>query len=190
MQSSSRFFFPVISFSCEGSLFFGQSSKRLYADRLRCEHRCFYMATSVRLVLYILADLGPCSKLLTSFLVHSYARLARTASRNCARLFLPATILLASFHKTHVYTRHYAIFKRYTCEPTQNKLNRYKMVNVTTAGAHSVSNLPLYYTYTHTTFLCKSRPISRMTLGTIKKLEFQQQLEDSHLWSTHKRPPT
>ena len=99
---------PVTSFSCKGSFFFGQSSKCLTDDRLRCEHRCFYMATSVRLVSHILADPGPRGTLLTkqtSFLAQPYARLARTASRNFASLFSPATILRASLYKTHIIMR-------------------------------------------------------------------------------------
>ena len=67
--------FPFINFSCEGSFFFGQSSKHLSADRLKCEHRRLSMATSVRLVSHILADLGLHGKLLTkqmSFLVQPY----------------------------------------------------------------------------------------------------------------------
>ena len=64
--------FHFINFSCEGNFFFGQSSKRLSADHLRCEHRHFYTVTSVGLLSYILADLGPRGELLKkqrSFLV-------------------------------------------------------------------------------------------------------------------------
>ena len=50
--------FPFINFYCKGSFFFGQSLKCFSADHLRCEHRHFYLATFVRLVLYILAGLG------------------------------------------------------------------------------------------------------------------------------------
>ena len=39
--------------------------------------------------------------------------------------------------------------------------------------------------YTHTSFLCKFRLISRMTSGTIKKPEFQQKSEDSHVWDMY-----
>ena len=97
---------PFIDISCEGSFFFGQSSKRLSADRLRCEHRCFYMVTSIGLVLYILTDLGLHGKLLTkqtSCLMQPYAWFAL---RNFASLFSPATIMLASLHETHVYAQH------------------------------------------------------------------------------------
>ena len=71
----------LFQFFCEGSflssLFWGgggrgegeggggQSSKRLSGNRLRCEHRRFYMVTSVGLVSCILADLGPSGELLT-----------------------------------------------------------------------------------------------------------------------------
>ena len=56
----------------------------------------------------ILADLGPCSELLTkhmSILVQPFARLARIASQNFEGIFSPATISLASLHKTHTCTR-------------------------------------------------------------------------------------
>ena len=100
--------FPFINFSCEGSFFFGQSSKHLLADRLRCEHRRFCTATSVKLVSYILADIGPHGKLLTkqtSFLVQPNERLARITLRNFTSLFSPATILLASIHNMHISAR-------------------------------------------------------------------------------------
>ena len=74
----------------------------------RCEHRRFYMATSMRLVSYILTEIGPCGELLskqTNFLVQPYALLARIMLQNFASLFSPATILLASLHKTHIYAR-------------------------------------------------------------------------------------
>ena len=101
--------FPFINFSCEGSFFFRQSSKHLSVDRRRCEHRCFYMAASVGLVPYILADLEPCGELLTkqtSFLMQPYARLARISSQNFVSLFSPATISHASLHKMHVCIQH------------------------------------------------------------------------------------
>ena len=97
------FFFFFFYFSCQGSLYFGQSSKRLSADRLRCEHRHFYMVTSVRLVSYILANLGPRGELLTkqaSFLVQPYARIARITLQNFTSPFSPATISLASLRET------------------------------------------------------------------------------------------
>ena len=104
--------FPFINLFCEGSFFFGQSSKRLSADRLRCEHRRFYMATSVGLVSYILADLGPRGELLTkqpSFLVQPKARLARIASRHFGSLFrLKQSRLQAS--TKHTYARDTAPF--------------------------------------------------------------------------------
>ena len=126
--------FGFISFSCEGSFFSGQqSSKGLSADRLRCEHRRFYMVTSVGLVSYIVPDLGLRGKLLTnqtSFLVQPYARLARIALRNFTSLFSPATVPRANSHETHVRERLKAISKRYASEPTQDKLNRDRMADV------------------------------------------------------------
>ena len=104
MQSYNSF--SLINFSCEGSFFFGQSSKRLSANHLRCEHRRFYKVTSVGLVLYILADLGPHGKLLTkqtSFLLQPYAWLARITLRNFSSLFSLATMSLASLTKTHIH---------------------------------------------------------------------------------------
>ena len=68
-------FFPLINFSCKGSLFFGHSLKHLPAYCLRCEHKRFYMVSSIGLVLYI--HTRPHGKLLTkqtSFLVQPYAR--------------------------------------------------------------------------------------------------------------------
>ena len=51
--------FPFINMSCEDRFSFGQSSKLLSADRLRCDTDVrFYGATSVGFVSYILADLG------------------------------------------------------------------------------------------------------------------------------------
>ena len=82
-------FYPL-PISHEGSFFFGQSFKRLSADHLRCEHRRFYMTTSVGLASYILADLGPHGELLTkqtSFLVQPYAWLVRIALQNFTSLF-------------------------------------------------------------------------------------------------------
>ena len=66
--------FPFINFSCKGSFFFSQSSKGLSAGSLRWEHR--HMATSVRLVSYILTDL----ELPGELLVQPHARLARITS--------------------------------------------------------------------------------------------------------------
>ena len=60
------FLFLIYNFSCEGSFSFGQSSKHLSADHLRCDHRRFNMATSVGLVSYILEALGPRGELLTA----------------------------------------------------------------------------------------------------------------------------
>ena len=42
--------------------------------------------------------------------------------------------------KIRVRARHKAIFKVYTSEPTQDKLNRDKMADMIAAGAHGVSN--------------------------------------------------
>ena len=151
---------PFINFSCEGSFFFGQSSRRLSADRLRCEHRRFYMATSVGLVSYLFVDLGPRGALLTmqtSFVVQLYARLARIALRNFASLFSPATISLASLHETYLCARHYATVKWSASDPSQDKLNRDKMADTIVAGAHGVSNSWLQCSYTHTIFLPKFR---------------------------------
>ena len=89
--------FPFTNFSCEGSFSFGKSWKCLFADRLKCEHRHFDMATSVGLVSYILEDLGPHGELLTkqtSFLMQRYAQLAKIASWNFTSLFSPAAIRL------------------------------------------------------------------------------------------------
>ena len=133
----------LINFSCEGSVFLGQSLKRLSANRLRCEHRHFYKVTPVGLVLYILADLGPPGEVLTKqtiFLVQPYARFARIALQKFASQFSPATISLESLHKTHVCVRHQAIFKRYASEPIHDKLNRDKMADMIAAGADDVSN--------------------------------------------------
>ena len=59
---------------------------------------------------------------------------------NFARLFLPVTILLAILNKTHVSTRHKAIFKGNASKLTRDTLNRYKLADVIAAEAHSVSN--------------------------------------------------
>ena len=72
--------FPFINFSCVDSFFFDQSSKHLSADHLRYEHGHSYMATSVGLVSYILADQGQRDELptkQTSFLVQPYVGLAK-----------------------------------------------------------------------------------------------------------------
>ena len=97
--------FPFINFSCKDSFFFGQPPKCLSADCLWCEHRRFYMATLIGLVLYILADLKPCGKLLTKptrFVVKPHVWQARIMLQNFRCLFSPATISLASLHETHV----------------------------------------------------------------------------------------
>ena len=141
------------------------------------------MVTSIELVPYILADLGPRGELLTkqtSFLVQPYARLARITLQNFTSLFLPAAISLASLHETHVGAQDKAIFKRYAFEPTQDKLNRDKMADMIAAGAHCVSNSQLQCTYTHKNILPIFRRILRMTPGTIKKPEFLRKPEDSH----------
>ena len=133
----------IQSTSCEGSFLFDQSSKRLSADRLRCEHRRFCMVTSVGLVSYIFADQGPRGELLTkqsSFLMQPYARLARTALQIFTSQFSPATISLASIHETHVSARQWASLKRCASEPTQDKLNQDKMAGMIAAGAQGVSN--------------------------------------------------
>ena len=101
------------------------------------------MVTSVGLVSYILADLGPRGELLTkqtSFLVQPYARLTKITLQNFISLFSPAAISLASLHETHAGARHKAIFKRYPSEPTQDKLNWDKMADMIVAGVHGVSN--------------------------------------------------
>ena len=101
----------------------------------------FNMVTSVGLVSYILADLGPRGELLTKQTsLQPYARLPRIALRNFASLFSPATISLASLHETHVSLRHKAIFKRNASVPTQDELNRDKMADTIAARAHGVSN--------------------------------------------------
>ena len=132
---------PFFNFSCKGSFFFGQFSKCLSDDRLRCEHRRFYMIISVGLVSYILADLGPRGELLTkqtSVLVQPYGLLARTALKNLANLFSPATFSLASLHEMHVRARRH--FKRYASESTQDKINRDKMADIIVDGVHDISN--------------------------------------------------
>ena len=91
--------FPFINFSCQGSFFYSQSSNSLSADRLRCEHRRFYMVTSVRPVLYTVADLGPHGELLakrTNFPLQPYDRLMTITLRNFTSPFWPAIILLAN----------------------------------------------------------------------------------------------
>ena len=143
MRSYKSFSF-FFNFSCEDSFFFGQSSKHLSADRLRCEHRLFYMVTSVGLNCFVhTRNPGPRGELLTkqtSFLVQPYARLARIALQHFTNLVLPATISLTRLHETHVRTRHKAIFKRCASEPTQDKLTRDKMADMIAAGAHVVSS--------------------------------------------------
>ena len=97
-------FVPYINFSCQSSSFFSQCLKRLSADHLRCDHRCFYMVTSIWLVSYILAELGPGGKLLkkqTSFLVQPHAWLVRIVLWNFPSLFrLPQSCLQASRQRT------------------------------------------------------------------------------------------
>ena len=137
---------PFINFFCKGSFFFGQYSKCLSADCLRCERRRFYKVTSVGLVSYILADLGPRGELLkkqTSFLVQTYAQVARITSQNFASLFSLARILLASLHKMKVRAQHQAIFEQCASKPTKDNLKQDKMANMIAAGAHSVSKLQL-----------------------------------------------
>ena len=98
------FSFFFFNCSCQDRFFFGQSSKRLSAYILRCEHRRFSMVISVGLVLHILAVQGPCGELLekqTSFLVQPYTLYARFALQNFTSLFSPATISLANLHETH-----------------------------------------------------------------------------------------
>ena len=105
-SSNAKFIFSFFfQFFCEGCFFFGQSSKCLSAGRLRCEHRHFYMVTSVGLVSYILAALGLVTKQ-NGFLAQPYAWLARIALQNFTRPFSPATISLASLHETHGRARH------------------------------------------------------------------------------------
>ena len=89
-------FFPI-NFSCEGSLFFVQSSKPLSTQHLGCEQGCFYQTG------YILADLGLPGKLLTkraSFLVHPSLHGLRESHHimKLASPFSPAIISLASLH--------------------------------------------------------------------------------------------
>ena len=98
--------FHFMNCSCEGGFFFGQSSKRLSADRLRCEHRRFYMVTSVGLVSYILADLGLRGELLTkqtSFLVLC-ATCENRVTKLCKPIYfhLPQSRLQASTKHTYV----------------------------------------------------------------------------------------
>ena len=95
--------FPFIKFCCEGNFFCGQSLKRLSADRLRCEHRRFYMVTSVKLVLYM------------------YTRRPRTAWRthkenkfSCAILWAACQNRVMKF-RTHIFVCH-----NLTCKPPQN----------------------------------------------------------------------
>ena len=101
------------------------------------------MVTSLRLVSYILSDLGLRGELLTkqaTFLLQPYVQPLKIMLQNFASIFSPATIALANLHETQVCMRYLAIFKWYASEPTQDKLNWDKMVDMITAGAHGVSN--------------------------------------------------
>ena len=147
----------------------------------------------------ILADLGPCGELLTkqtSFLVQPYARLTKITLQNFASTFSPATI-----SRVNVSARHWAIFKRDASEPTQDKLNRDKMTDMTSGRSARQLAVVMYKSRVsdqngisllyimlgihrsgrepsnrHINFNSKFRRIS----GTTKKPEFRRKPDDSH----------
>ena len=153
----------------------------------------------------ILADLGPCGELLTkqtSFFVQPYARLTKIALQNFASTFSPATI-----SKVNVSARHWVIFKRDASEPTQDKLNRDKMTDMTSGRSarrrqlavvmyksrvSDQNGISLLYimldihrsgrepSNRHINFNSKFRRISKITSGTTKKPEFRRKPDDSH----------
>ena len=126
----------------------GQSLKRLSADRPRCERRRFYMVTSVGLVSYVFADLGPHGELLTrqtSFLVQTLCaacehritkfRKPTFACHNLACKSLRNARLRATL--CHFQTVGYA------SKRAQDKQKWDKMPDVIATGAHSVCNSQL-----------------------------------------------
>ena len=117
-----------INFSCQGRFktSFRQSPQVRTQTLLQGYNRRTYFV-------HILAGLGSRGELLTKqtkFLLQPYVRLARIASRNFTSSFSPALISLANFHKTHICAGHKATFKPYASKPTQDKLNRYKTVDM------------------------------------------------------------
>ena len=98
--------FPFISSSCQRSLFFGRSSKRLSAANFRYENRRVFMTTFVGLVSYILVNLGPLGELLTK---QTYTRLVWIALQNfrVTKLRKPRlSQVFATPHEMHVCPRH------------------------------------------------------------------------------------
>ena len=186
MQSSSSF--PHINFYCKSSFYFGQSSKCLSTDHLTCEHRCFYMATYVRLVSYILTDLGPSGNFSQSkwiFSCNPTLRLWELHHETLHAYFrLPQSRLQASTKGTYAHdTRP---FPNGTL-PSQFKTNWINIIWRTWSRLeHTASATCSYNVYT--TFLRKFRRISRKTSGTTKKLEFQRKPEDFHLWEFQQKP--
>ena len=152
--------FPLINLSFEGSLFFGQSSKPLSSDRLRCEHRRSELHGYLRRTSFVHTR-RPWTAWPTSHKANEFSRAALcTACENRVT-------------KIRVWARHQAIFKRYASKLTEDKLNRHKMADVIADGGTASATRVIMYiyiyiyisTHTHTTFLRKSRRISRMTSG-------------------------
>ena len=163
--------------------FFSQSSKLLSADSLRSEQRCFYIVTSIRFVSYILTDLRPHGELLTeqtSFLMQPYARFVRIVLGNFKAYFrLPQSRLQASMKR--MYTHNTMPFSNN--RPLSQLRTNWIRIRWQTWSRleHKASATRGYNVDVHIKkFRLKFRQISRLTPGTIKKLEFQQEPEDSH----------
>ena len=113
-----------------------------------------------------------------------YVRLARTALQSSQAYFrLPQSHLQAKTKRTYLHdTRPFSN----STPPSHLWTNRIRIRIMTAARAHSVSNSQLQRTDTCKIFLPKFRQISRMTLGSIKKPEFQRKPEDSYPCMLHK----
>ena len=139
--------FLFINFSCKGSFFFGQSLKHLSADCPRCEHRCFYTATSNQTCSVLTRT--PRMPWRTSHRAKEFSRstLCAACKNRDTKLRTPIFTchnLTCKPQQTQACARHEAIFQWYASEPTQDKLNQYKIVDVIAAGACGVSNSRLY----------------------------------------------
>ena len=113
---------------------FCPSSKHLSADRVRHEHRRFYMATSVKLILFILADLKDhMANLSQNKRVFSFNPLCSLKNR----LYQTPQPIFACYNLACKPPRNACMCqdtKRYASKPNQDKLNQDKMADRIRAG--------------------------------------------------------
>ena len=118
--------FPFINFSCQGSFFFGQSSKCLSADCLRCEHT--YLQTWR-----------------TSHKANKFSRVSPCMScQNCVMklrkpIFTCHYPLCKPPQKAHMHAT-LGHFQMDHLRANSGQMNRDKMADMIAAGAHGISN--------------------------------------------------